>query len=328
MSKILVTGGVGFIGSHLVKRLVNLGHEVNVIDNFARGNSSRINDVVDSVNLKDLDLRYDFNKLLAASKEVDLIFHLAAINGTENFYNHPDLVLDVGVLSILNILNSVEKNNIENLIVASSAEVYQSAKIIPTPEEIELVIPDPYEARYSYASSKIISEQLTLAYLKSNRINNALIFRPHNVYGPDMGNKHVIPQFITRAKKIKDLGYSKKFDIYGDGSETRAFCYVDDIVEGLILLMDKGASGKIYHIGNDEEISINQLFDILNKHHQGKLSLNYKNVASGSTLRRCPDITKMKNLGYSPQTSIDSGFANTIDWYASYFIDNKENSLL
>ena len=87
--------------------------------------------------------------------------------------------------------------------------MYQSAKIIPTPEEIELVIPDPYEARYSYAASKIISEQLTLAYLKSNRIKNALIFRPHNVYGPDMGNKHVIPQFITRAKTIKDLGYSQ-----------------------------------------------------------------------------------------------------------------------
>ena len=149
--KILVTGGAGFIGAYLVKRLVKLGHDVTVVDNFSRGLPERLNSISQKIDLQNIDLRTDFKKLEMVSSGIDLLYHLAAVNGTENFYSHSDLVLDVGVLGMLNVLNSTEKNSIENLIVASSAEVYQTAKIIPTPESAELIIPDPLEPRYSYA---------------------------------------------------------------------------------------------------------------------------------------------------------------------------------
>ena len=328
MSKVMVTGGAGFIGAHLVRRLVKDGYDVLMVDNLSRGLSSRLSDVQNKISFEKIDLRYDFDKLVSISKDVDVVFHLAAINGTENFYNHADLVLDVGVLGILNVLNAVEKNKIQNLIAASSAEVYQTAKIIPTPESTELIIPDPYEPRYSYATSKIITEQLTLAYLRSNRIENALLFRPHNVYGPDMGNKHVIPQFILRSIEILNLKYQKDFDIFGQGTETRAFCYVDDIISGLITLMSKGKSGEIYHIGNSEEVSINDLFDLLNSFHDNKLIANYNTGASGSTLRRCPDISKIERLGYEPKINLNRGLSKTFDWYRNSYSSDSNNRLL
>tara|TARA_A100001015_G_C14987527_1_gene712262 strand:+ start:101 stop:1084 length:984 start_codon:yes stop_codon:yes gene_type:complete len=326
--KILVTGGAGFIGAYLVKRLVKLGHDVTVVDNFSRGLPERLNSISQKIDLQNIDLRTDFKKLEMVSSGIDLLYHLAAVNGTENFYSHSDLVLDVGVLGMLNVLNSTEKNSIENLIVASSAEVYQTAKIIPTPESAELIIPDPLEPRYSYAASKIITEQLTLAYLRSKRINNAIVFRPHNVYGPDMGFKHVVPQFLQRAFEIQKTNFSKEFEIYGNGKETRAFCYVDDIVDGLILLKDKGKSGEIYHIGNDHEITINELFDVINQHFQNKLVKVFLKGFSGATNRRCPEITKMKKIGYAPQISISEGIERTFNYYKDIDFKNISNKLV
>ena len=328
MSKILITGGAGFIGAHLAKRLVKDGHRITVVDNLARGESSRLSDIKEKITFENIDLRHDFKKLLKISEGIDLIFHLAAINGTENFYKHSDLVLDVGIFGMLNVLNTVEKNNIKNLIVASSAEVYQLAKKIPTPENTELKIPDPYEPRYSYAASKIISEQLTLAYLRSKRIQKAILFRPHNVYGPDMGNKHVIPQFLNRASKIAKKKYKESFSLYGDGNETRAFCYIDDIIDGLKIIMKKGKSGEIYHIGNDEEISIEHLFQIINKYHKDRLRLKFKKGVSGSPQRRCPEISKMRNLGFSPKFNINDGLKKTKEWYKKNYKPEKNNKLL
>ena len=317
MKKILITGGTGFIGAYLARYMVEKGHQVTVVDNNLRGSEVRLKSVKDDVNFIKLDLVSEKDKLVEISKSIDCIFHLAALNGTENFYNHPDIVLDVGVYGILHILRAVEENEISQLIVASSAEVYQTAKVVPTDEKTALIVPNPTEARYSYGASKIISEQLTLAYLKANRISNACIFRPHNIYGPDMGSKHVIPQFINRAIKIQSNNFNEDFKIQGDGTETRAFCYVNDLIDGLDILMNKGNSGEIYHLGNTEEVSINELFKLLNQSFNNSLKLSHGALTSGSTERRCPDIGKVMKLGYLPKFSLEKGLKETIAWYSS-----------
>lgn len=325
--RVVVTGGGGFIGAFLVKKLVKLGHDVVVIDNFLRGSLIRLKPIEKDIKIINLDITKKFETFLEATKNADAIFHLAAVNGTENFYNHPSLVLDVGVYGVLNALNAAEVNSIKKVIVASSAEVYQTAKKIPTDESAELIIPDPLEPRYSYASSKIITEQLTLSYAHSGRIESGIVFRPHNVYGPDMGTKHVVPQFILRAKEIRENDYESKFEMFGSGEETRAFCYVDDIVDGLIILLNSNEQKGIFHIGNDHEISVNELFFKLNTYFDNKLTKTHKEGAKGATKRRCPSISKMRNLGYDPKINIDQGLKRTIEFYEDYIPDN-ENPLL
>ena len=328
MKNILITGGAGFIGAYLTRFLVSQGHSIIVVDNFLRGVPERLNCIKDKILIVNLDLRYDFDELVKISLDVDCVFHLAAINGTENFYKHSDLVLDVGVFGILNVLNAVEKNKIDKLIVASSAEVYQTSLTIPTPETVPLIVPDPFEPRYSYASSKIISEQLSLAYVRAERRNNVIIFRPHNVYGPDMGNKHVIPQFINRAIEIRNQGFKKPFEIYGTGQETRAFCFVEDIVNGLDILLDDGKNGEIYNIGSNEELKIIEVFQIINSHFSNKLEPKFLSAAQGSTSRRCPDISKIENLGYQANINMNEGLCETIIAYDSLENKNSYNKLI
>ena len=236
----LVTGGAGFIGSAIVKRLVKEGHFVRVFDNNFRGAISKLGDTFEHIEFIEADIR-NYSAVCNAAKGVDSIIHLAYVNGTDFFYNMPDLVLDVGVRGILNVLEACYVNEIKELIFASSSEVYQEAVKIPTDEKVSLIIPDVFNPRYSYAGGKIISE-LMIIHCAGKKIDRSIIFRPHNVYGPDMGCEHVMPQFILRMKELccKCKDDEIQFPIQGTGKETRAFVYIDDFVDGLMLLLEKG----------------------------------------------------------------------------------------
>src|SRR3989338_368330 len=198
--KYLVTGGTGFIGSALVKRLVKEGYNVRVIDNDIRGAKESLKEVAGKIELIKGDVRNP-EEVQKACKNVDSVIHLAYINGTEYFYKMPELVLEVAVKGMMNILDGCIKENVKELILASSSEVYQAAEKIPTDETAQLVIPDPLNPRYSYGSGKIISEILAINYGRKH-FDRVLIFRPYNVYGPQMGWEHVIPQFVLRMNEI------------------------------------------------------------------------------------------------------------------------------
>jgi UDP-glucose 4-epimerase len=327
--RVVVTGGGGFIGAYLVKRLVHNGWDVAVVDTMVRGDASRFAEVADDVELFTADVR-DQNALEQAFKGAQVVMHLAAINGTENFYRRPELVLDVGLRGALAVVNAGRAVGVPDLVVASSAEVYQTPSVVPTPETIPLMLPDSLNPRYSYGGSKIVSELIAFDYAQDH-YRQVQVFRPHNVYGPNMGWKHVVPQFITRALAAKEAAGGEGtalFEIQGEGTETRAFCYVDDIVTGILTMYANGGHREIYHIGNDEEVSIRDLAGRIGKTVGVDLDIRPGEAAEGGTPRRCPDITKMRSLGYEPAVCLDDGLERTVAWYRDHQNDTVDNELM
>lgn len=294
------------------------GESVRVLDNNSRGALKKLGSALEKIEFVEADIR-DTEVVKKASKGIDCVIHLAFINGTEFFYKKPELVLDVGVKGMLNVLDACRENGIKELVLASSSEVYQSPPKIPTDESAPLSIPDVLNPRYSYAGGKIISELLTINYGRKD-FDRVVIFRPHNVYGPDMGFEHVLPQFILRAYElIKEIPTGPvKFSIQGDGSQTRAFCHIDDFIDGFIFVLKKGEHMNIYNIGNSEEITIREVAEKVVKYFGREAEIIAGPKAEGGTQRRCPNISKLKALGFSPKISFDKGLPSIIEWYTAY----------
>ena len=315
--RVVITGGGGFIGAYLVKKMVREGWNVGVIDPMVRGDPSRFAEVADQVELHSIDVR-DEDAVTKAVHGADVVMHLAAINGTENFYKRPELVLDVGIRGALAVVNGCRRAGVPDLVVASTAEVYQTPAVVPTPEDIALMLPNSLNPRYSYGGSKIASELIAFNY-GQDHFRKVQVFRPHNIYGPDMGWKHVMPQFILRAAEaLEGASGAAPFPIQGDGHETRAFCYVDDVVDGIVTMYAKGGNREIYHIGNDEEVSIRALVERLGPIMGGTLTIEPSAAAEGGTPRRCPDISKMRALGYDPKVDLTEGLIRTAAWYMAH----------
>jgi nucleoside-diphosphate-sugar epimerase len=323
--RVVVTGGGGFIGAYLVKRLVADGWDVAVVDNMVRGDASRFAEVAADVELFTCDVR-DQDALEKAFTGATVVMHLAAINGTENFYKQPELVLDVGLRGALAVVNAGREVGVPDLVVASTAEVYQTPAVVPTPETIPLMLPDSLNPRYSYGGSKIVSELIAFNY-GQDHYRQVQVFRPHNVFGPNMGWKHVEPQFIMRALAAQAAG-DGAFPIQGDGTETRSFCYVDDIVEGILTMYEKGGHREVYHIGSDEEITIRELAARIGKIVGIDLDIQPGELQQGGTKRRCPDIAKMRALGWSPRVGLDEGLERTVAWYREHQTDVPANDLM
>jgi len=315
VSRILVTGGSGFIGSALVKALVVAGNRVRVLDDNSRGSPRRLTEIEKEIEFIAGDIR-DAAAVQDAARDMDEVHHLAFVNGTEFFYSMPELVLDVGVRGMLNVIDACRKANVGTLMLASSSEVYQTPPRVPTAEDAPLSIPDPLNPRYSYGGGKLISELMAINYGRKF-FERVLIFRPHNVYGPDMGFEHVIPQFALRLHKLAQARTSGKlrFEIQGSGSETRSFCYIDDLVAGVLAMRDKGEHLGIYHVGTMDEVSIADLARLVAKAARREIELVPGPAAAGGTPRRCPDISKLARLGYKPSVPLDAGLKTTLDWY-------------
>ena len=325
----LVTGGTGFLGSALVHRLHNEGHQVRVLDNNSRGAARRLSGISKDVEYINADIR-DTDAVMLAVKGVDVVVHMAAVNGTEFFYSSPELVLDVSIRGILAVVDSCRANGVGELSVASSSEVYQEPSQFPTAENIPLVIPDVMNPRYSYAGGKIISELVSINYGRKD-FDRLTLFRPHNVYGPDMGWEHVIPQLIIRAiAGITDTPVGPvQLPIQGDGSQRRAFIHIEDFTESLIRVLEHGTHLNIYHLGNPEESTIREVAT----HIMNCFGRNAKLISApepeGATRRRQPDISKISALGFVPMISLETGLPDVVKWYTQnlHLQTNDKNEL-
>ncbi len=320
MTKVLVTGGSGFVGGHLANHLLDRGYEVVITDNFFRGRRDADFETLlkrPGVSFIEADLtkREDWNKLGGGYEHV---YHLAAVNGTGLFYEIPHEVLRINIQTMFNVVEWMhEMNRGGKLLFTSSNELYAGAREafdilpIPTNENVPAVIPDIQNPRWTYASSKLIGEQICIHYAKAYNFRMVIV-RPHNFYGPRAGYNHVIPQFIERIGKKMD-----PFPVYGL-HDKRSFCYIDDAVRAMRLVMESPRTdGGTYHIGSEEERKILNIAEVLFTAMQfiPKQIIAHPSPA-GSVKRRLPDISKLKrDIDWEHETTFEEGIRKTIDWY-------------
>ena len=320
--KTLITGGAGFVGFHLATLLVGKGHDVVIADNLFRGKKDEDLDTLlskENVSLLETDLteRSAWSKLGGGYEQV---YHLASINGTKLFYDMPEEVLRVGLLSALHALDWFEKENgvkDAKILYTSSNEAYAGALEafhelpLPTPEDVPLVIADPYNARWSYAGQKLIGELLFINFSRRKNFRMAIV-RPHNFYGPRAGWGHVIPQTLSKITAKTD-----PFPILG-AEETRSFCYIQDAVEAMDAVMEsEKTDGGTYHIGTSVETKIGDLIEELFKiadWHPKKME--HQPSPLGSVARRVPDVSKIKrDTQWLAKVPLSEGLERTVDWH-------------
>ena len=299
--KALVTGAAGFLGSHLCDELLDRGYKVTGVDNFFRGKKENLpfhpNFTFHEVDLVDGVPSYIIDE------DFDILFHYAAINGTQYFYDIPNKVFDDNIDMTKNVLGSIKDSTIKKVVYTSTSEVYGDNPPLPTPES-HMIQLNVFSDRDSYASSKAIGEFYVKYYCQEYGINY-LILRPFNTYGPRMDNTkygQVVPEFF---RKLDD----EQFTIIGDGTPTRSFCHVDDHKRLAVMLSEPGiAPNDVVNIGNDEEITILDLAKKVHKVGGKEFNPSFLPPRDYDTKRRQPDISKIKELfGDYKFISIDEG---------------------
>jgi UDP-glucose 4-epimerase/UDP-glucuronate decarboxylase len=312
----LVTGGAGFVGLHLARRLLRDGVEVTLLDDFSRGRDDQeLSTLRDDVRLVRHSLAEPIPPGLLAGT-FDEIYHLAAIVGVRRSTDAPGQVLSVNIQAALHLLEWCRRHPPGRIFLSSTSEVADGAARLgvtsfPTGEQVPFVLPDPTLARSSYALSKIVAESLFRFHGCEFTVR---IGRYHNVYGPRMGYDHVIPQFITRA-----LDRTDPFPIYG-AHQSRAFCHVDDAVAASIaVLRHPGTDLLVANIGNDtEEIVIQHLADAVVRLAGYQPRFRPVDPPPGSPDRRLPDLRVLRDtIGMRPSVDLDSGLRQTFAWYST-----------
>lgn len=319
--KALVTGAAGFLGSFLSEELLSNGYDVVGIDNFFRGKKEYL-PKHKKFSFYKMDLAKEpdkFSKLVEKEKP-EMIFHYAAINGTEYFYDIPYQVINDNVRMTQNVLEACKNSSIKKIIYASSSEVYGEPLEIPIPETHPILL-NIYTDRDSYASSKAISDFYVKLFAKEYGID-FLILRIFNTYGPHMDTSkygQVIPEFIH--KMFND----DQFTIIGNGEHTRSFCYVTDHTR-LVRKLAENVSNEIVNLGNNVETTINSLARTIHELEDKEFKPKYLPPREYDHKRRCPDISKLKKLiNDYPRFSLEEGLQNTIDAYKIKNVQQKDN---
>ncbi|MGI6685147.1 MAG: UDP-glucuronic acid decarboxylase family protein [Bacillota bacterium] len=305
--KAIVTGGAGFIGSHLCDRLLGMGLDVIAIDNLCTGSLKNISHI-DSPHFS--FIRHDVTKPLPVLMEADYIFHLASPASPVDYQNLALETLAVNSIGTLNMLELAVKLRAKFLL-ASTSECYGDPLIHPQPETYWGHV-NPVGPRSCYDESKRFAESLTMSYIKKYGLD-ARIVRIFNTYGPRMraADGRVVPNFVTQIINKKPL------TIYGKGTQTRSFCYVDDLVEGLIkAITTKGSEGEIFNLGNPEEFTILELASLLKELTNSDVPVIFQNLPENDPKQRKPVIDKAKlYLNWSPKVSLQEGMQKTILWF-------------
>lgn len=316
--KMLITGGAGFIGSHLAERLLELDHEVFIIDNLWTGSldniaavqsNPRLHLVVDTILNESV-----MNELVF---KVDRIYHLAAAVGVRNIMDHPVQTLDTNVKGtevVLRLANRFKKK----IFIASTSEVYGNHLEHPLSEDDNRVMGSVKKRRWAYACSKSLDEFLALAYHDEKKLP-VVIGRLFNTVGPRQTGQYgmVLPTFVQSAL----LG--KPITVHGDGTQSRSFTHVKDVVEAIIKLMDEErAEGEIVNVGNDREVTINELAQKVKEMSGSNVEIEHipyeKAYGPGfeDMVRRCPNISKIRDLiGFEPQHDLENIIRSVVDFF-------------
>ena len=299
--RILITGGAGFIGSHLVEKLVNNDHKVTIIDNFSSGCIE---------NIKNLDVNIIYHNIIdkLTLSGFDQIYHLASLASPIYYQKNPVETALSNSIGTYNLLTEAQKHK-SRILFASTSEIYGNPLQHPQKEEY-LGNVNPIGVRACYDESKRLGETLMIDFHREYGVETR-IARIFNTYGPKMNlnDGRVIPNFIKQALKNEPI------TIYGDGKQTRSFCYISDTIEGLIKLMNSDYIGPI-NIGNPNEITILKLAEKIIELTNSKSEIVFKELPVDDPVRRCPDITKAKKiLGWEPKISLEEGLIKTIEWF-------------
>jgi len=304
--KYLITGGAGFIGSHLAEKLIAIGNQVVIFDNLSTGSANNLSSIKDKIKFEQGDIldKTIVDKLVAES---DYVVHLAAALGVFNIVNKPLESLKINLQGSEIVLEACDKYR-KPVLVASTSEIYGKNDKVPLNEEDDRIIGHPLKSRWSYSEAKAVDESLAYFYYLENKLPIRIV-RFFNTVGPRQVGHYgmVVPRFVSAALKHEPLS------VYGSGDQIRCFCHVSDAVRGLLLVMDSDkAVGEVFNVGNNQQISIMELakkvIEITGSKSKIEKIAYEKAYPQGfeDMQRRVPDISKIKQvLGWAPEINLD-----------------------
>ena len=302
---IVITGGSGFVGSYLCEKLINDGHKIIVIDNLLTGSTENINNLLDNENFSFIE--HDVQDHIEIEDKVDYVLHFASAASPKAYTEHPVNTLKAGSVGTINTLGLAKKHSAEYLL-ASTSEVYGDPLISPQNEEYWGNV-NPNGERSMYDEAKRFAEAAVATYSRSYGLKTKIV-RIFNTYGPRMqlNDGRVVTNFIVQALRNENI------TIYGDGTQTRSFSYVEDTVAGIISLMNS-TEYDVFNIGNPNEMTVGQLAEKIIKLTDSTSEIKYLELPNDDPKQRKPDITKAKTkLNWEPKVNLDEGLAKTIKW--------------
>jgi len=306
--RVLITGAAGFIGSHLCERFLAEGHTVIGLDNFLTGSPDNIAHLFGNPNFT--FYKYDVTNFIYVAGDLDLILHFACPASPVDYLNHPIHTMKVDSLGTLHTLGLAKEKSARYLL-ASTSEVYGNPTVHPQPETYWGNV-NPVGPRSVYDEAKRFSEALSMAYHREHGVD-VRIARIFNTYGPRMrmNDGRVIPNFVCQALTDRPL------TVYGDGSQTRSFCYIDDLVEGIYrLAVEDGLEGEVFNLGNPEEHRIVDLARLVIELTGSRSEILFKERPEDDPDRRRPDISKAREiLRWEPRVSVREGLRKTVEWF-------------
>jgi len=305
---ILITGGAGFVCSHLADTLFEKNHNLILLDNLLTGNKNNIEHLLDHKNVN--FIQHDVQDHIDISEEIDFIFHFASAASPIAYQENPVNTLKAGSIGTINTLGLAKVKNASYLL-ASTSEIYGDPEVSPQSEEYWGNV-NPNGERSMYDEAKRFAEAATATYSRTYNLQTKVV-RIFNTYGPRMqlNDGRVVTNFIVQALKGEDI------TVYGDGSQTRSFSYVQDTVNGIVSLMES-EHNDVFNIGNPTEITINELASKIIEITNSNSKLINKDLPQDDPKQRKPDITKAKTLlNWEPKVKLEDGLTKTIDWVSS-----------
>lgn len=308
----VVAGGAGFIGSHLCEYLLQKGENVIVIDNLGSGDKSNISGLAGNDHFT--FIKHDTRKPLKIEGHVDHVYNLASRASPVDFSSHPVEIMMTNSQGTYNLINMAIEHE-ASFLMASTSESYGDPDVSPQPETYWGHV-NPVGPRSCYDESKRFSEALTMTFIRHHGLNGRII-RIFNTYGPRMrlDDGRVVPNFMTQALNGKPM------TVYGDGSQTRSFCYVSDLVRGIYLMMQADTKGEVVNLGNPNEMTVLEFAKKIKALTKSDSRIEFRPLPENDPLQRRPDISKAnKLLGWKPEVGLDEG----LNMSAEYFKDKMQ----